>query len=120
MMQGISRRTNARRDTMRLVLAASLTIAAALPWAATAQNTDQAAPPPQDQDRFEPILGGHDLQPRQGELGKPDVSSKDAQTVDDLYQKLIDEEVKAGNLPPSAASPAKRTPPQNTNQQNQQ
>jgi hypothetical protein len=40
----------------------------------------------------QPIVNGHELQPSQSELAKPDVSDSDAKTVDDLYQKLMKEE----------------------------
>ncbi|HEY6334564.1 MAG TPA: hypothetical protein VI113_01645 [Alphaproteobacteria bacterium] len=123
MMRSIFLGTRARRGNQRWDIAAAaaaallvFAAAAASPLPAPAQDTDQPTPPPESQDRAQPIVGGHDLQPRAGELGKPDVTSKDAQTVDELYQKLIDEERKAGNLPPANASPAKRTPPQNSDQ----
>jgi len=124
MMRSIFLGTRARRGKQRwdivgggvAAVALVFTATAALPLPAAAQDSDQSTPPPESQDRAQPIFGGHDLQPRAGELGKPDVTSKDAQTVDELYQKLIDEERKAGNLPPANASPAKRTPPQNSNQ----
>jgi hypothetical protein len=119
---GRARQGAQRRHIVLGVSAAALAVAvaAALPATASAQDMDQSTPPPESQDRGQPIVGGHDLQPRAGQLGKPDVTSKDAKTVDELYEKLIEEERKAGNLPPagpsSGGSSSKKAPPQNSNQ----
>jgi hypothetical protein len=50
------------------------------------------APSPQVTRQHQPIWNGHNLQPTQHELAKPDVSDTDGKVVDRLYRELIQEE----------------------------
>jgi len=77
------------------VAAASLLMLAAA-FSASAQDVPTPAEqPPENQGAPRPtegIEGGHRFQPTPGALGKPDVSSQSAKTVDELYKKLIQQE----------------------------
>lgn len=50
------------------------------------------APAPQVTRQHQPIWSGHNLQPTEGELAKPDVPDADGKVVDRLYRELIQEE----------------------------
>jgi len=50
------------------------------------------APAPQVTRQHQPIWNGHNLQPTQRELAKPDVSDTDGKVVDRLYRELIQQE----------------------------
>ena len=115
----IGRRCALSRGHRFKVAAACLVVTTAfwLTLSARAQETGQQYSPPGKANQGEPIVGGHKLQPREGELGKSDVTNKDAKTVDDLYKKLIEEERQRGNLSPSSGAgagkpPAAKNPPQ--------
>lgn len=86
----------------RLALAVVIALVA-LASAAANDGTESSGAIPRRERRWAPIVNGHPVQPAARDLRTPDISGRDAQDVEALYWKLMDQSREhAGDAEPAA------------------